>query len=246
MHRGYIKLYRKFQENDLWRARRDFSLAEAWIDILMEVQHSPEPQTIIVGMTAIECKQGQSVKSMRTWSTRWHWSEGKVRRFLKLLQSRSMIVLEPVSQTTRITVCNYELYNDARRTNDARSTRDRRTIDARSTTDKNVENVKNVKNVKKYIVLFASGKIAGLEPQDIETWKEAYPAVDIVGEIKRAEQWLIANPRKAQKRDYYRFLVNWFARSQERGGSTATVKSNSVGRFIPDVAQQGGAYNASV
>lgn len=53
---------------------------------------------------------------------------------------------------------------------------------------------------------------------DKAAWHRAYPAVDIEGEILRAGQWLLSNPDK-RKKNYRRFLTNWFARSQERGGS---------------------------
>jgi hypothetical protein len=37
-------------------------------------------------------------------------------------------------------------------------------------------------------------------------------------EILRAHAWALANPAK-RKRDWRRFLTNWMAREQERGGS---------------------------
>lgn len=47
--------------------------------------------------------------------------------------------------------------------------------------------------------------------------ERAYPAVD-VGIVARASGWSIANPQKAKKR-IDKFLHNWAAREQERGGS---------------------------
>lgn len=58
----------------------------------------------------------------------------------------------------------------------------------------------------------------GIEQKDIEEWKKAYPAVDIDIEINRAKEWLLANPKK-RKKNYRRFLVNWFNYTQERGGT---------------------------
>ena len=53
---------------------------------------------------------------------------------------------------------------------------------------------------------------------DIAEWMEAYPAVDIEGELRRAKQWLISNPAK-KKKQFRRFITNWFGRCQEKGGS---------------------------
>ena len=65
---------------------------------------------------------------------------------------------------------------------------------------------------------YDSGKFDGITERHLARWTEAYPAVDISGEIKRAAEWLLANPHKHKQR-YGRFLVNWFGRTQERGGT---------------------------
>lgn len=39
--------------------------------------------------------------------------------------------------------------------------------------------------------------------------------------------WLMANPKKAHKSNWERFITNWLARAQDRGGdATATPQSN--------------------
>ena len=47
---------------------------------------------------------------------------------------------------------------------------------------------------------------------------EAYPAVMVAQEIDRARLWIEANPTK-RKSNVRKFLTNWMARCQERGGS---------------------------
>lgn len=61
------------------------------------------------------------------------------------------------------------------------------------------------------------GCFEGITPEMITKWKEAYPAVNIGAQLNRADEWLKSNPTK-RKANYYRFLVNWLGRSQERGG----------------------------
>lgn len=146
MHRGYIKLWRKYQDNEFWKERREFSKAEAWLDILMQVQHSKEPQFISLGMSVVECKQGQAIKSLDTWAQRWNWHKSKVRRFMHLLQKRTMIDTEALPQTTRITVLGYETYNETRHSNETEMKHKRNGDETHSTPDKNVETVKNVEN----------------------------------------------------------------------------------------------------
>ncbi len=64
----------------------------------------------------------------------------------------------------------------------------------------------------------------GLTPADLEAWAKAYPACDVPGELSRAAEWILANPKKGVKSNYRRFLVNWLSRAQDRGGSTPSVR----------------------
>lgn len=113
---GYIALHRKIQNNFLWKKarRKEFSEALAWIDILMQVQHSISPQKVMLGMTVLTCNYGQSLKSIGTWAERWNWSPSKVRRFFQLLKREKMIETESVLKSTRLTVCNYKRYDPKR------------------------------------------------------------------------------------------------------------------------------------
>ncbi len=109
---GWISLHRKLQDNWLWKEKRVFSKAEAWIDILMEVNHQQEK--VLMKNIITLCKIGESVKSQDTWAMRWSWNKSKVRRFLKLLESESMIELKPNRNTTHLKVINYISYQDKR------------------------------------------------------------------------------------------------------------------------------------
>lgn len=55
---------------------------------------------------------------------------------------------------------------------------------------------------------------------DADEWQEAYPGVDVRQELRAAKMWLMAH-RKRQKtaRGMPAFLVAWFSRQQNSGGS---------------------------
>jgi len=74
---------------------------------------------------------------------------------------------------------------------------------------------------RKYPVEFDydAEKIQGLTAGQKDRWQQAYPAVDVDQEVRKAQEWLAANPKK-RKKDVRRFLNNWMSRCQERGGST--------------------------
>lgn len=58
----------------------------------------------------------------------------------------------------------------------------------------------------------------GINAEDKSAWLKAYPACNIDRQLAAMSAWLEANPAKAVKRQWRRFIVNWLARSQERGG----------------------------
>ena len=62
----------------------------------------------------------------------------------------------------------------------------------------------------------------GITDADRQDWRLAYPACDVAGELLRATSWLKANPTKAHKSNWRRFVVSWLTRSQDRGGTTRT------------------------
>ena len=102
---GWIKLYRDIQEHWIWKS--DHRL-KWWLDILLTVNHV-DSKVLIKG-NLIECKRGQSVMSLETWGKRWGVTKKAVRDFFILLQNDSMLLLENIKVTTRITVCNYDNY----------------------------------------------------------------------------------------------------------------------------------------
>ena len=56
--------------------------------------------------------------------------------------------------------------------------------------------------------------------QDIDEWREAYPAVDILMSLRNMRQWCISNPRKRKtERGMRRFITGWLERIQNRGGN---------------------------
>ena len=51
------------------------------------------------------------------------------------------------------------------------------------------------------------------------TWRVAYPNCSVDTSLARMHVWLIANPSKAHKTNWLRFIANWFARTREDGGN---------------------------
>ena len=76
--------------------------------------------------------------------------------------------------------------------------------------------VKEVKEVK-VVFNFNTMKWEGITVAQVKLWESAYPDVDVVDVLlKKMPVWLSSNPRKARKKNWPRFIVNWLSRQQER------------------------------
>ena len=51
--------------------------------------------------------------------------------------------------------------------------------------------------------------------EQVKIWEDAFPDCDVVNILlKRMPVWLDANPRKAKKKNWKRFIVNWLSRQE--------------------------------
>ena len=138
---GWVKTHRKIQNHWIYTEKRVFSNFEAWIDIILNVNHC-EAKVLIKGVL-FDIKRGESINSLDTWSKRWNWNKSKVRRFLDLLQKDNMIVLKSEHITTRLTVCNYDSYQDSRNADETQTKRKRNKNETQTTPNKNDNNENN-------------------------------------------------------------------------------------------------------
>lgn len=105
---GYLRLYRKLQDHWLYEKRRPKTKLEAWIHILFTVNYKPL-KSHIRGVI-YDCDRGQSIYSLDTWAKEFNWSIQQVRTYFKQLEKDEMITIEGLQYTTRLTVCNYDMY----------------------------------------------------------------------------------------------------------------------------------------
>ena len=182
---GWIKLHRQIQEHWLWN-KKPFSRGQAWIDLLIMVNH--KNQKALIGNKLIDVNRGEGITSIRKLCNRWGWSNTKTKTFLKLLETDHMINVKSDSKKTTINIVNYNDYQMRDDTkNDTETTQKRQTSDTETTqkhTNKNVKNVKNDKNVStKYSCVFE------------EFWN-AYPR-----KIDKKRAFKIWNTRLKEKHD---------------------------------------------
>lgn len=71
--------------------------------------------------------------------------------------------------------------------------------------------------------------------EDVDNWKELYPAVDIVQELRKMKGWLNSNPTKRKtRRGINRFINSWLAREQDKRHDVKEISAmESSERIIP-------------
>lgn len=56
--------------------------------------------------------------------------------------------------------------------------------------------------------------------EDVARWKELYPAVDVMQELRKMAGWCESNPSKRKtRRGIKAFITSWLGRTQDQGGS---------------------------
>lgn len=105
---GYISLNREIQNHWLFQEKRVFSKFEAWIYLLMDVNHTLGK--VPIGNQIVEVKRGQTLTSILKLSEIFSWSRFKVKSFLTLLENDGMIEVKTTSKYTLLTIVKYDFY----------------------------------------------------------------------------------------------------------------------------------------
>lgn len=104
MEVGYIKLWRKIRESNLWPTGK-YSKLEAFEDLILSANGKEKKwQGILI-------KRGEFITSQLELSKRWRWSISTVNEFLKAQKIETRIETRTNRRHTHIIVLKYEQYN---------------------------------------------------------------------------------------------------------------------------------------
>lgn len=113
MDKGWIKVYRQIQDNALWKSDSPFDYRSAWIDLIM-MANVKQKEVLYRGQTTV-VKRGDVYTSIRKLAARWHWSTGKVSRYLNNLVKLEMVKkIKSTKSATLLTLINYEDFQSRR------------------------------------------------------------------------------------------------------------------------------------
>lgn len=164
MNRGFVKIYRRIEDNALWEDDEPYCKRAAWIDLVMTANH--KDNSFLLGMQKMNIRRGQKWTSSAKLAEKWHWSRKKVMAYLHLLEREGMIYLEITNKGLLVTIVNYCVYQDFSRGGGTANVTADGTADAHQTsqqplqqpsqqmhTNKNVKNdIKNdIKNEEKNV-----------------------------------------------------------------------------------------------
>ena len=186
---GWIKLDREITSHwifkDEWKFRN-------WIDLLTLVNHSE--QKVNIKGTVLTCKRGETLCSLDTLARRWNCDKSKVRRFLKLLESDSMIELKSEHITTRLTICKYDTYQGERNEDETQVKHKRNASETQTTPNKNdkKENKNTIPEFSEFLA-YALEKKPKINQQDLrlkyESWKESDWSINRNGKLQPITNW---------------------------------------------------------
>ena len=142
---GYIKLNRGFFNNFLWNEAREFSKAEAWIDLIQSARF--EASTEVVNGKVIELQRGELPVSRRFLELRWNWGSTKVSNFLKMLTQNGMINHRQSNGQTILILVKFNVYNASQTTDKPPTNHEQTTNKPRTNQNKEYKEYKNEKNI---------------------------------------------------------------------------------------------------
>lgn len=238
---GYIFLHRSIWDHWVWQDPVKF---QWWVDILMVCNHSD--QKVNIGFDILECKRGQSLFSLPTWSKRWRVDVSTVRRFLSLLQKDKMITIENVIKTTRITVCNYDDYNNVQHAKDMQNNGKAMARQTRGNTNNNDSNNEEnndkerigekEKSSKKINKLFRESEYFDKQALRQGLFGTKYEHADIDHYHEDITNW--SDSKGEKKLDWLAAARNWMKRDLDSGkfkaegqpnGKTTVINSKNAG-----------------
>lgn len=154
---GFIKVYRSILDNILWDKKKK-SMFEAWIYILLKANW--QDAKVNIGFEIVPIKRGEFLTSQDQLSKAFRWDRSTVRKFLYMIERDHMCVLHTTKKYTKITICNYESYQEV-------SPRAQQQSNNKATTEQHQHNItkEELKNNKEEEGVFKMGFSISLETE---------------------------------------------------------------------------------
>lgn len=142
MSLGWVKVHRKLLHSDIFDNEK---MLKVFIYCLLKTSH--KSHKVRVGRQVVELEPGQFVFGRKQAAAELKMSESTVWRYMKSLETETVLLLKPNNKFTLVTLANWAVYQgddvESGQQKNNRWTTDEQQMD----TNKNVKNVKNEKKL---------------------------------------------------------------------------------------------------
>jgi len=217
---GWIKTHRAIQDHWIFA---DAEKYRAWMIILFAVNFETKKQ--LIDGELIECKRGQALFSINSWALKFgdKWSVQKVKSFFKLLKKNGMIQTEGLRKTTRLTVCNYESYQNDQPANNLQTTSRQPAGNQQVTTTKEGKEIKKDKNNKVRAKTFVPPSLSEIKTYCLERGNTVDP--ERFSDHYKSNGWMIG---KNKMKDWKATVRTWEKREKEISSGNSGIKANII------------------
>lgn len=269
MLKGYLMISRSWDKS--WIAAQCPCVRETFFYLLRNANHRPVDLKggLKIGRGQLLRRYEQIIDDL-SWHVGYRrecYSEDQMKKAMKALTTQQMITLTKTLAGMLITICNYDRYQTPETYEDTNedTNEDRTTAPtAHQCTPHKNKNEKNEKNIyppmppaggengatssapsRRISFDYVLEKFVGIEEGDLEKWRELYPAVVLETELPKIGRWLLKNPTR-RKKNVFRYIDNWLAKEQERGGSNRHRRSDSIQLFADELPKPEDCYDMNM
>ena len=114
---GWEKMERKILDSPLWSRNEPFDDRSAYTDLRLRANFA-ESKFCPDGRDVITVEPRELFTSIRSLAARWHWSEGKVRRYLNFLESINLATIKKYNRGTLVKLMPVEETDNERHNNE--------------------------------------------------------------------------------------------------------------------------------
>jgi len=175
MHNGYVKLWRKTVDSQIFQNE---SLLKVWVWCLMKANHKDKWTNLKTGkgFTEIKVLKGQFIFGRRSAAKELKMKPSSIRNRMEKLKNIGNLDMQPDTHYSLITIANWDIYQSENNKNDRQKDRQRTPKGQPEDTNKNDKNVKK-KNIphqdaENFYLTKKKKKLTGLRLKTFEEfWK---------------------------------------------------------------------------
>jgi hypothetical protein len=209
LHRGFIKLYRKILDSEIFYKPEHLQL---FLYLLINANHEPGK------VRGIDVKRGQHLTGRKQLSTNLNYKESTTYKRLLWLKDKKFIALKSNNQSTMVSICNYDSYQD-------------KVTTARTTEGQRGNTNKNEKNYKKKI--YGEYKHVRLTDEQHQKLKNLFNGAHN-SKIKNLDEYIQRTGKNYK--DHYLTILTWERKNNPE--TFSTTKPESIEEYKARIAKQ--------